>query len=68
MSENFHATQNKAWAEDKNKFAYKMMVKMGWTEGKGLGANEVRPAARGGEGGRETASDRDCDIENGDAN
>jgi len=31
---------NKQWANDKEKFGLKMMVKMGWTEGKGLGANE----------------------------
>ncbi|KAI8819545.1 uncharacterized protein EV422DRAFT_568516 [Fimicolochytrium jonesii] len=32
--------QNKGWKDDKNKFGHKMMEKMGWTEGKGLGANE----------------------------
>jgi G-patch domain len=33
-------TQNKAWVDDKSKFGFRMMEKMGWTEGKGLGANE----------------------------
>lgn len=33
-------TQNKAWAEDKSKFGYKMLQKMGWSEGKGLGLKE----------------------------
>lgn len=33
-------TQNKAWAEDKGKFGYRMLEKMGWSDGKGLGARE----------------------------
>ncbi|KAJ3181002.1 PIN2/TERF1-interacting telomerase inhibitor 1 [Geranomyces variabilis] len=32
--------QNRAWKDDKSKFGLKMMQKMGWTEGKGLGVNE----------------------------
>lgn len=31
---------NKQWAEDKEKLGFKMLQKMGWTEGKGLGAKE----------------------------
>ena len=31
---------NKNWANNKETFAFKMMMKMGWTEGKGLGAKE----------------------------
>ncbi|PRP87265.1 hypothetical protein PROFUN_01527 [Planoprotostelium fungivorum] len=31
---------NKNWAENKTGFGFKMMQKMGWTEGKGLGAKE----------------------------
>lgn len=33
-------SQNKEWAEDKSKFGYRMLAKMGWTEGKGLGRQE----------------------------
>jgi Pin2-interacting protein X1 len=33
-------TQNKAWRSDKNSFAQKLLAKMGWTEGKGLGKRE----------------------------
>ncbi|KAL6268452.1 hypothetical protein P5V15_001587 [Pogonomyrmex californicus] len=32
--------RGKWWAEDSNKFGQKMLEKMGWTKGKGLGANE----------------------------
>eukprot|EP00029_Vermamoeba_vermiformis_P002945 TRINITY_DN13312_c0_g1_i1.p1 TRINITY_DN13312_c0_g1~~TRINITY_DN13312_c0_g1_i1.p1 ORF type:complete len:321 (-),score=43.90 TRINITY_DN13312_c0_g1_i1:1-930(-) len=31
---------NLKWAEDKDRFGYKMLLKMGWSDGKGLGANE----------------------------
>lgn len=33
-------TQNQSWADDKSGFGFKMMMKMGWKEGKGLGKNE----------------------------
>ncbi|XP_063985732.1 microtubule-associated protein 1B [Diachasmimorpha longicaudata] len=32
--------RGKQWSEDSNKFGQKMLEKMGWTSGKGLGANE----------------------------
>ncbi|XP_071955659.1 PIN2/TERF1-interacting telomerase inhibitor 1-like [Antedon mediterranea] len=32
--------RNTAWKNDSDKFGKRMMVKMGWTDGKGLGANE----------------------------
>ncbi|KAF9914127.1 PIN2/TERF1-interacting telomerase inhibitor 1 [Lobosporangium transversale] len=32
--------RNLHWANDTNKFGYKMMEKMGWSQGKGLGAKE----------------------------
>eukprot|EP00128_Syssomonas_multiformis_P014198 Colp12_sorted_trinity150504_noHs@10932 len=33
--------QNKNWVDDKKKFGMKMMQKMGWAEGQGLGVNGV---------------------------
>jgi len=30
---------NKHWVNDKSKFGYQMLLKMGWSEGKGLGAD-----------------------------
>lgn len=30
-------TQNKAWADDTSKFGFRMLEKMGWSAGKGLG-------------------------------
>ncbi|PIA14349.1 G-patch-domain-containing protein [Coemansia reversa NRRL 1564] len=32
--------RNLGWSQDKNRFGFKMLEKMGWSEGKGLGANE----------------------------
>eukprot|EP00112_Aurelia_sp_Birch-Aquarium-sp1_P017800 Seg417.1 transcript_id=Seg417.1/GoldUCD/mRNA.D3Y31 product="PIN2/TERF1-interacting telomerase inhibitor 1" protein_id=Seg417.1/GoldUCD/D3Y31 len=32
--------RNLNWSEDKGKYGFKMLSKMGWSEGKGLGANE----------------------------
>eukprot|EP00794_Sanderia_malayensis_P016726 gene16726-18420_t len=32
--------RNTQWSKDKSKFGYQLMSKMGWSEGKGLGANE----------------------------
>jgi len=34
-----HDPRNTNWANDKSKFGYTMLSKMGWSEGKGLGAN-----------------------------
>lgn len=34
-----HDPRNTNWANDKQKFGYTMLTKMGWSEGNGLGAN-----------------------------
>ena len=33
-------TQNQAWSKNRNKFGFKLLQKMGWKEGKGMGKNE----------------------------
>lgn len=35
--------RGKQWSDDSNKFGQKMLEKMGWTNGKGLGSNEQGP-------------------------
>ena len=34
------------WANDENKFGHKLMEKMGWEKGKGLGANQVNTLSK----------------------
>ena len=38
-------TLNARWKEDKSRFGYKMLQKMGWSEDKGLGKNETGAVA-----------------------
>ena len=33
-------TQNQTWAKDSSGFGFRMMAKMGWAEGRGLGKKE----------------------------
>ncbi|CAG8719487.1 2711_t:CDS:2, partial [Ambispora leptoticha] len=33
--------RNLTWSNDRSKFGFKMLSKMGWTPGKGLGVNET---------------------------
>lgn len=33
-------TKNQAWKDDKSRFGFKMLQKMGWREDKGLGKND----------------------------
>ena len=40
MSANLPYTQNQKWAKDSGGFGFRMLAKMGWTEGKGLGKKE----------------------------
>ncbi|XP_031553465.1 PIN2/TERF1-interacting telomerase inhibitor 1-like [Actinia tenebrosa] len=35
-----HDPRNKAWSTNTDRFGYQMLTKMGWSAGKGLGANE----------------------------
>lgn len=41
MSEVLVDTLNKRWKDDKTAFGYKMLMKMGWKEEKGLGKNDT---------------------------
>lgn len=41
MSETIPDTLNSAWKNNKSRFGYKMLQKMGWSEEKGLGKNET---------------------------
>ena len=40
MTEVLADTLNKRWKDDKSAFGYRMLMKMGWSEEKGLGKNE----------------------------
>jgi len=41
MSAESQDTRNTAWSSNKSNFGYKMLQKMGWKEGKGLGKEET---------------------------
>ncbi|KUF97994.1 hypothetical protein AM588_10007320 [Phytophthora nicotianae] len=55
--------QNMAWASDTSKFGFKMLVKMGWSAGKGVGkdlqgqATHVKIARRSENLGRQSNKD-----------
>ncbi|CAM9595027.1 unnamed protein product, partial [Phaeothamnion confervicola] len=62
-------TLNKAWKDDTSSFAYRMMLKMGWSKGKGLGVKEdgiathVRVVKKGDQLGLGAAHDRTGDSD-----